>query len=189
MQLVGEYHRAIMTIPIPKPAVACNRTWPRCGFHPPGWACVAPSAASRRSRLRKVSGRRQRISARFDEAVQMAEQAFIAELSRLVSHLTERLSGRTDGQKKIFRDSAITNLREFFDRFKTLNIHSSKELDGLVDTARKAIGDIDAQDVRDNEVLRKQVTTQLSSVQSVLDGMMVDQPRRRILRTGGKEVG
>ena len=32
------------------------------------------------------------MQARFDEAVQLAEQAFIDELSKLIEHLTERLS-------------------------------------------------------------------------------------------------
>ena len=41
---------------------------------------------------------RQRIAARFDEAVRLAEQAFIAELSRLVNHLVERLSGGGNGE-------------------------------------------------------------------------------------------
>ena len=40
----------------------------------------------------------QRVAARFDEAVQLAEQAFQEELSQLVSHLTERLSGADDGK-------------------------------------------------------------------------------------------
>jgi hypothetical protein len=35
----------------------------------------------------------QRVQSRFDEAVQLAEQAFIEELARLVDHLSERLSG------------------------------------------------------------------------------------------------
>jgi hypothetical protein len=38
-----------------------------------------------------------RVTARFEEAVQLAEQAFTDELSKLVSHLTERLAGIEDG--------------------------------------------------------------------------------------------
>jgi hypothetical protein len=38
--------------------------------------------------------------------------------------------------------------------------------------------------VRNSDSLRQQVARQLSAVQSVLDGMLVDQPRRRILRPG-----
>jgi hypothetical protein len=52
----------------------------------------------------------QRVSARFDEAVQLAEQMFLSELGELVSHLAERLSGDADGKPKVFRDSAVENL-------------------------------------------------------------------------------
>jgi hypothetical protein len=63
---------------------------------------------------------RNRITARFDEAVRLAEEAFTGEFSKLVSHLTERLTAGVDGEKKIFRDTAITNLAEFFQRFRSL---------------------------------------------------------------------
>jgi len=42
--------------------------------------------------------------------------------------LAERLTGLHDGQPKVFRDSADENLREFFERFRRLNIRSSPEL-------------------------------------------------------------
>ena len=45
-----------------------------------------------------------RVQSRFDEAVRLAEEAFVAELAKLVSHLTERLSGQEDGKPKVFRD-------------------------------------------------------------------------------------
>ena len=48
---------------------------------------------------------RNRISQRFDEAVRLAEEAFAAEFSKLVSHLTERLTADPSGEKKIFRDT------------------------------------------------------------------------------------
>ena len=41
---------------------------------------------------------------------------------------------------------------------------------------------VGAQDLRDSEALRGQVATQLSRVQASLDAMLVDRPRRRILR-------
>src|SRR5581483_690024 len=125
---------------------------------------------------------RSRVAARFEEAVQLAEQAFIGELAKLVSHLTERLSGTDDGEKKIFRDSAVTNLVEFFDRFKSLNVRSYVELDALVEQAQRVVQGTDPQALRGNAPLRQHVATQLSSVQAALDGMMVDRPRRRIVR-------
>jgi hypothetical protein len=123
-----------------------------------------------------------RVSARFEEAVELAEQAFVAEFGKLVAHLTERLSGSEDGKPKIFRDSAVANLGEFFERFRSLNVHSSDQLDELVEQAQRAVRGLEPQELRDNQTLRQQVTTQLSAVQSVLDGLMVDRPRRNILR-------
>jgi hypothetical protein len=124
-----------------------------------------------------------RVAARFDEAVRLAEEAFVAELAGLVSHLTERLSGTEDGKPKIFRDSAVANLREFFERFRSLNVRSSDQLDQLVSQCRRIVEGIEPQDLRDRQNLRQQVATELSRVESVLDGLLVDRPRRRILRS------
>jgi hypothetical protein len=123
-----------------------------------------------------------RVAAKFEEAVQLAEQTFVSEFARLIEHLTERLSSTSDGERKIFRDSAITNLTEFFNRFRDLNVRSSAELDALVERAQEVVRGIEPKVLRTNDTLRQQVTAQLASVQSVLDGMMVDQPRRRIIR-------
>lgn len=124
----------------------------------------------------------QRVRHRFDEAMFLAEQAFIDELFGLVSHLGERLSGGEDGKPKVFRDSAVDNLREFFDRFSKLNVASCPELDQLVQRASEVVGGVRPSSLRDDSNLRQRVATQLSSVQSVLDGLMIDRPRRRILR-------
>jgi hypothetical protein len=131
----------------------------------------------------------ERIARRFEEAVQLAEQAFIGEFAKFVSHLTERLGAKDDGDKKIFRDSAVSNLMEFFERFKQLNVRSNAQLDDLVKQAQTIVQGVKAQELRDNVQLRQHVATQLSSVQSVLDGMLIDRPRRRIIRPGANGDG
>ncbi len=123
-----------------------------------------------------------RVSARFDEAIRLAEEAFTSELAKLVSHLSERISGQDDGKPKVFRDSAITNLREFFERFGQLNVRSNEQLDTLVAQAQRIVRGVEPQELRDSANLRQHVATQLAGVQSVLDGLLVDRPRRNILR-------
>jgi hypothetical protein len=123
-----------------------------------------------------------RVAARFDEAVRLAEEAFTTELARLVSHLSERLTGTDDGKPKIFRDSAVTNLAEFFERFRTLSVRSSAELDRLVDRVQNLVRGIEPQELRERQPLRSQIARELSGVQAVLDGLLVDRPRRNILR-------
>lgn len=129
----------------------------------------------------------QRMQQRFDAAVQLAEQAFLEEISKLVEHASERLSGQSDGRPKVFRDTAITNLTEFFERFRTLNVRSNEQLDALVDRAQQIVAGIKPQQLRDNTVLRQQVASQLAGVQSSLDGLLIDRPRRNILRRSQQE--
>lgn len=123
-----------------------------------------------------------RVAARFDEAVQLAETAFIEELSKLVAHLTERLTGEDDGKPKVFRDSAVENLTDFFDRFRRLNVRSNDQLDELVGQARTIIRGVVPQSLRDDTSLRQKVAGELAGVGSLLDGLLVDRPRRNILR-------
>ena len=122
----------------------------------------------------------ERIARRFEEAVELAEQAFVTELSRLVSHLSERLSDT--GEPKVFRDSAIENLTEFFDRFRRLNVRSNAELDELVGQANSLVRGVTPQALRSNAGLRQHVATEMTRLQSQLDGLMVTAPRRRIIR-------
>jgi hypothetical protein len=124
---------------------------------------------------------RARVAARFEEAVQLAEQAFLEEFARLVAHLCERVSD-DGGEGKVFRDSAVNNLGEFFARFRELNVRSNTQLDELVERAQRAVRGVAAQDLRDSGGLRQRVGAELSRVQTALDDLLVDRPRRRILR-------
>jgi hypothetical protein len=149
---------------------------------------VEPPAYLRQLAPRLYEQEAARVAARFDEAVQLAEQAFLEELSRLVSHLTERLSGTEDGKPKVFRDSAVENLREFFERFRQLNIHSDDQLDELVEQVQQLTSGVTPQGLRDDRPLRQHVASQLAAAQSVLDGLLIDRPRRNIVRRQPTEV-
>jgi hypothetical protein len=130
------------------------------------------------------------VAARFDEAVQLAEQAFLEEFARLVSHLCDRIGGvGEDGQPRVFRDTAVDNLSEFFGRFRELNVRSNEQLDELVERAQRAVRGVAAQDLRESGDLRQRVAAQLSGVQSSLDALLVERPRRRILRQSAAPGG
>ncbi len=131
----------------------------------------------------------ERVTRRFEEAVQLAEQAFLAEFAKLVSHLTDRLSCSQDGERRIFRDSAITNLVEFFERFKHLNLKSNEELDQLVEQAQQLVQGISPQELRDDNQLRSQIATDMVQVQNQLDTLIVERPRRQIIRANPARNG
>ena len=125
-----------------------------------------------------------RIAARFDEAAQLAEDAFLEEFAKLVEHLTERL-GSDDGKPRVFRDSAIGNLEQFFERFGRLRagLSQSGELDRLVAEAREAVSGVRPQQLRDSNAVRQRISGGLLRVQSQLDGLMIDRPRRNVIRS------
>jgi hypothetical protein len=126
-----------------------------------------------------------RVRERFESAVELAEQAFATELQRLTAHLAERLTGLHDGQPKVFRDSAVENLREFFERFRRLNIRSSPELDALVEQAQQTINGIEPQTLRDSNRLPQMVARDFEQIQASVGELLVDRPRRNILRRAG----
>ncbi len=126
-----------------------------------------------------------RVRERFEGAVELAEQAFATELQRLVSHFAERRTGFHVGQPKVFRDSAVENLCEFFERFRQLNIRSNPELDALVEHAQQVVTGIEPQQLRDSVRLRQMVANDFEQIQASVGGMLVDRPRRNILRRGG----
>lgn len=85
----------------------------------------------------------------------------------------------------------MENLTEFFARFRKLNVHSSEQLDQLVEQSQRILRGVEPQTLRDNSNVRQDVAVQLSAVQSVIDGLMVDRPRRNILRRpaeGGRDA-
>jgi hypothetical protein len=132
----------------------------------------------------------ERVRARFEEAVRLAEQSFLDQFAAVITHLTERITGTNeDGSSKVFRDSAVDNLWDFFERFRSLNVRSNQQLDELVSRAQQAVRNVAAQDLRDSEATRSQVSSQLSRVQASLDAMLVDRPRRRILRNSPASGG
>ena len=55
------------------------------------------------------------MASRFDDAVQLPEEAFVGELNGLDEHLLERLSGQTDGKPREWSDSPSRFFGRLFD--------------------------------------------------------------------------
>ena len=149
--------------------------WDFPSVEPPGYLLrLAPAV---------YAEERARTAARFEEAARLAEAAFVEEFARLVDHLAERLDGTdADGAPKVFRESAVGNLSEFFARFRMLDVGSNAELDALVERARRLVRGVGARDLRETPPVRTRVATGMARIRDSLDAMLVDRPRRRVLR-------
>ena len=146
--------------------------WDYPSFDPPEWLrTMSPKIYESQQKL---------VAARFQEAITLAEQTFIAELSKIVTHLVERLTGDVDGKPRIFRDSALGNLQDFFAKFGDLNIGSNADLTKLVDDCNQLAGNVTPDDLRGNNELRTHITEKLAEVGKLADSMMVEKPKRKI---------
>ena len=130
----------------------------------------------------------ERVARRFEAAVELAEQTFVSEFAKLVSHLAERLGGG-DGERRVFRDSAVTNLTEFFERFKQLNVRSNQDLDGLVDRAQDLVRGVTPQELRGDAGLRTHIASEMGRLQTQLAGLLIERPRRQLIRPGPAAQG
>lgn len=151
--------------------------WDYPAIEPPGYLLALSPALYREEQ--------RRVRARFEEAVRLAEEAFLAEFARLVGHLAERLGTEADGSPRVFRDSAVGNLTAFFERFRSLDVRSNAQLDALVAEAQRIVRGVGPQQLRDRQDLRRHVAGRLERVREELDSLVVERPRRRVLRDPG----
>ena len=59
----------------------------------------------------------------------------------------------------------------------------------LVDQAQQLLQGVEPQTLRQDQSIREQLSRQLSAVQGTLDGLLVDRPRRNLIRPVRRELG
>lgn len=97
--------------------------------------------------------------------------------AKLIERITERLS---DPGKK-FKDSLVSNISEFIETFPYLNVTNDLELQAQVKKASTLINGLDPDDLRKSLDTRKSILDGMLQIESKLDTMITDRPKRRIL--------
>lgn len=133
-------------------------------------ATLSPELYQRESR---------RVAAQFEQAAELAESAFLAELATMVERVTETLTTADNGKPRIFRDTLISNFNAFFGRFRSLSIGSSSELVALVERAQNALASVSPAALRTDSILRESVRRNMASVSNALTAE-ASRPARRI---------
>lgn len=77
----------------------------------------------------------------------------------------------------------MSNLSDFFDRFRRLNVSSNPELDALVEQAQQLVRGVGPQNLRDDGGLRRHVGEEMARMQTQVEALIVNAPRRRIVRS------
>lgn len=156
--------------------------WDYPNLNPPEYLLLHNPALYRRQQ--------EEVRAKFEKAVVKAEQAFGSELQSLVTRLAERMSPNEDGSRKVFRDSTVTdNFKEFFERFKTISVCNSTDLQDIVDKAEKIISGVDPSYLKSDSIARQDLASQMMEVSKMLEDKIGVQARRVIEAPSGAGVG
>lgn len=116
-----------------------------------------------------------RLSEKFAEAREMACAALRKELAAMIDDTVERL--RPDpvtGERKKFKDTVLTNLREWFDLFGQRNVWGDAELAALVERAQGVLGGTTPDRLRNDEALRGRLSSAIAQVGAVVQGGIVN---------------
>lgn len=100
--------------------------------------------------------------------------------AEMVDHIVDRLSG----ERKVFKNSLIGNIKEFIDDFKALNINDDAELGKMVEKCNSILSGVDVDSIRDNDQFRQSIANSISTVQDELNKIMVDRPVRKLRKVG-----
>jgi hypothetical protein len=123
----------------------------------------------------------QKAAAKARDLFEDMKYAMRAQVQEMVAHLAERLAPDAKGERKVFRESALTNLTEaleFFDQKNTVT--TDTQLANLVNTLRKQLAGVNVEELRDDAKYRQNVQRQMDSAKASLDLMLKDKPARLI---------
>jgi len=122
-----------------------------------------------------------RVQQRLAMVADRAEQEFVEKFSDLLETLTDRLRSG-----KWFGEGRFSDLQEFFDRFRRLNVTGNEDLERLVDEAKNRLAGVNSSTMQGtkevNQALRGALATNLGEIQEGLLTMLRDRPRRVVTR-------
>lgn len=103
--------------------------------------------------------------------VDLIRDALRKQFKDLVHHMTQKLTFKEGEKKPVFRDSIVSNMKDFLNTFDALNLTNDAELEALVKDARRVMdsGVEDAQTLRDDDSLRADVATRFKEIKESLD--------------------
>jgi hypothetical protein len=101
-------------------------------------------------------------------------------LQGLVGRLADALEVGPDGTKKVFRDTAVTKLKEYLDLFSARNIADDDELAELVKQAKGVLNGKTPDDLRTNITTRQMVKTEVARLANAAAQLVDKLPSRLI---------
>lgn len=125
-----------------------------------------------------------REEASFRQMVEEFRETAMTTLRTTFTEMVNRTVERLSGEKKIFRDTLVGNIREFIDGFSTMNINDDAELAAAVEKCNKILSGVSIDAIRSNDQFRHSIASSMQAVQERLATMTVNLPSRKLRKVG-----
>lgn len=123
---------------------------------------------------------REKAAGQIAEAREQAITLLRQQMKKLVDHMVERLTPGDDGKAKTFKAGTVESLGEFLKNFELRDLAEDAELQGVVGKATRLLDGVDAKLIRSEEGVRNAVARGFSDIQTKLDALVVERPKRSI---------
>ena len=95
----------------------------------------------------------------------------------IVTHLTDTLTGKLDGESKRVRQEAINKFEEFWEIFQSKNIFKDNELEKIIKDAKEIMEGVDKDALKDKELV-KLVNDEMLKIKKEVDSSIVSFKRK-----------
>lgn len=113
--------------------------------------------------------------------LEKAKEGMILALRQEFYNLVHRLVERLSNPRNVFRDSLVNNFNNFFDLFESRNCFNDEKLKMLVSKARRLLNGVQADDFRNDEVLREKIAKDFQKIEKVIDKNLLTRTRKVLL--------
>jgi len=121
-----------------------------------------------------------RVRQQFESAIIAYEDECRSQMADLIGSLLYALRSEKDGKRQIFKEATANNLRDFFQRFKSMGITSDASLAELIAEAEDALGGTTMRTLKNSSVARNGIASAFKDVAQKLNTLIVDAPTRSI---------
>lgn len=121
----------------------------------------------------------ERFHSLMEETKQMGIMALREGFAEIVSHLTDTISGKIDGQRRRLRQDAIDKVSDFFNTFQSKNVFKDDELQTLIEKAKDVMEGVTVKEINTDEELAKELNEELKTIDKELTAS-TEKIRRRM---------
>jgi hypothetical protein len=105
-----------------------------------------------------------------EEIIQASRAAF----KELVDSMVDKVVGLGNGDRKVFKQGFVENMRTFLETFDLKNITGDDELQSLVQKARDVLDGVTPDDINKVDSVRVTVEKRMTEIKNVLDTMVTE---------------